>query len=186
MVQVIKHRIKLENTKHPLTLQEKLSKGIIPGTSISFPYTIKVKFDSIQVLDTHDPGIFTSEGDGEYDLYGLVQGVAISLTDRSFQGICGGSSDPLPCGLGDISHGERAYFSPSAEVTADIPGTMPLSVSSGGMEIDNCGRDTATNYKFLQKRVPEILQQPEETWYISLHDLVNGEFAGSPHILYFQ
>jgi hypothetical protein len=36
-------------TKPSSTLQQKLSSGIITGTPISFPYTVKVTFDSITV-----------------------------------------------------------------------------------------------------------------------------------------
>ena len=59
------------------------------------------------------------------------------MTDRSFDGICGGSGNPLPCGLGDVSHGETVYFSPLAEVTVDIPETLPLSIFTAGVEVDN-------------------------------------------------
>ena len=62
------------------TLQQQVyAKGITPGNStINFPpptYEVNVKFDSIKVQETHDPGIFTSQGDGEYDLWAFVQGL---------------------------------------------------------------------------------------------------------------
>jgi len=54
-----------------LQQQQVHAKGITPGNStITFPpptYKVTVKFDSIKVMQTHDPGIFTPEGDGEYD-----------------------------------------------------------------------------------------------------------------------
>ena len=86
------------------TLQQQVyAKGITPGNStINFPpltYKVKVKFDSIKVPETHDPGIFTSQSDGEYDLWAFVQGVRIGFADRSYEGTCGGSGDPLPCGI---------------------------------------------------------------------------------------
>src|SRR6476659_3662220 len=74
--------------------QQVYVKGITPGNStITFPpptYKVKVKFDSIKIQETHDPDILTSQSNGEYDLYAFVQGVPIGLTDRSFDGICGG------------------------------------------------------------------------------------------------
>ena len=77
------------------TCQQVYAKGITPGNStITFPpptYKIKVKFDSIKIQETHDPGILTSQSDGEYDLYAFVQGVPIGLTDRSFDGIPAGA-----------------------------------------------------------------------------------------------
>src|SRR6478735_7854967 len=73
--------------------QQVYAKGITPGNStITFPpptYKVIVKFDSIKVQETHDPGIIKSQSDGEYDLYAVVQGHGIGLTDRSFAGICG-------------------------------------------------------------------------------------------------
>ena len=158
--------------------QQVYAKGITPGNStITFPpptYKIKVKFDSIKVQETHDPGIFTPQGDGEYDLYAFVQGVPIGLTDRSFDGICGYSGGgPPPCGLGDISHGETAYFSPLAEVTVDIPETLPLSIFTAGVEVDNRGRISLTRSGIPPPvQIAGILNQPEETWVQSLQKYV--------------
>ena len=159
------------------TLQQQVyAKGITPGNStINFPpptYKIKVKFDSIKIQETHDPGILTSQSDGEYDLYAFVQGVPIGLTDRSFDGICGGSGDPLPCGLGDVSHGETVYFSPLAEITVDIPETLPLSIFTAGVEVDNCGRIFDT--QVATDKVMAILKQPEETWAQSVQVWADG------------
>ena len=76
------------------TLQQQVyAKGITPGNStINFPpptSKVKVKFDSMKVQETHDPGIFTSQGDGEYDLYAVVRGLH-GLTERSYEGISAG------------------------------------------------------------------------------------------------
>ena len=60
----------------------------------------------------------------------------IGLTDRSYESICG-SGNPLPCGLGDVSHGETVYFNPLAEVMVDIPETLPLSIFTAGVEVEN-------------------------------------------------
>ncbi|HEY7109525.1 MAG TPA: hypothetical protein VH415_08875 [Nitrososphaeraceae archaeon] len=92
------------------------------------------------------------------------------MTDRSYEGICGGSGDPLPCGLGDISHGETAYFSPLAEITVDIPETLPLSIFTGGAEIDQCGRDHYVTENVNPTRILRELSQPEETWDSSIQD----------------
>ena len=160
------------------TLQQQVyAKGITPGNStITFPpptYKVKVKFDSIKVQETHDPGIFTSQGDGEYDLYAFVQGVPIGLTDRSYEGISGGSGNPLPCGLGDVSHGETVYFNPLAEVTVDIPETLPLSIFTAGVEVDNCGRISLTRSGIPPPvQIVGILNQPEQTWVQSLQKYV--------------
>ncbi|HEY7109526.1 MAG TPA: hypothetical protein VH415_08880 [Nitrososphaeraceae archaeon] len=66
----------LGNSNATLTTQRKLSKGIEAGDyTITFPpptYKVKVKFDSVKVQETHDHGIFSSQGDGEYDLYAFV------------------------------------------------------------------------------------------------------------------
>ena len=151
------------------TLQNKLSKGITPDSTdstINFPpptYKIKVKFDSIKVQETHDPGIFTSQSDGEYDLWAYVQGVRIGLTDRSYVGTRGGSGNPLPCGLGDVSHGETVYFSPLAQVTVDVPETLPLSIFTAGVEVDGCGRQPLPTV-LTPYSMEAILEQPEEKW----------------------
>jgi hypothetical protein len=81
------------------TLQQQVyAKGITLGNStINFPpptYGVKVKFDSIKVMQTHDPGIFTPEGDGEYDLWAVVQIHGIGLTDRSMVSAAGAEVFP--------------------------------------------------------------------------------------------
>ena len=159
------------------TMQQTYAKGITPSNStITFPpptYQVKVKFDSIKVQETHDPGIFTSQGDGEFDLYAFVQGVPIGLTDRSYEEICGGNGNPLPCGLGDVSHGETVYFAPSAEVTVDVPETLPLSIFAAGVEVDNCGRISLYHSGIPPPdQIVRILNQPEQTWVQSLQKYV--------------
>ena len=161
------------------TLQQQVyAKGITPGNStINFPpptYEVTVKYDSIKVMQTHDPGIFTPEGDGEYDLWAVVQGHGIGLTDRSFEGIFGGSGTVPPCGLGDISHGETAYFSPLAEVTVDIPETLPLSIFTAGVEVDLCGRKDPALLPNSPDKIVAILKQPEETWVDSIQIYVDA------------
>ena len=76
----------------------------------------------------------------------MVQGVRIGLTDRSYVGYSGGSGNPLPCGLGDVSHGETVYFSSLAQVTVDVPETLPLSIFTAGVEVDG----SAAGNPFLQ------------------------------------
>ena len=157
-----------------LTMQEKLSKGIIISNTTYTPpaptYKVKVKFDSISVGDTHEG---TLSGDGEYDLTAYVQGIKLGLTDRSFEGICGGSGDPLPCGLGDVSVGENVYFTPNAEVTVDVPATLPLSIFTVGEEVDSCDRKSHPDS--LQDKLVAILQKPQNTWLDSIKKIVGTE-----------
>lgn len=159
------------------TCQQVYAKGITPGNStITYPpptYKVKVKFDSIKVQNTHDPGIITPQSDGEYDLYAVVQGHGIGLTDRSFVGICGYSGTVPSCGLGDVSHGETVYFSPTAEVTVDIPETVPLSIFTAGVEVDLCGRKDPSLLPSSPDKIVAILKQPEETWVDSIQGYVD-------------
>ena len=148
-----------------LTIQEKLNKGIIPETAISFPYTVKVKFDSIFVADTHE-GTFS--GDGEYDIVAYVQGIKVGLTDNSY-----GGGAPYaytgalpPVGLGDVSVAEDVYFDPGTEVTVKVPGTLPLSIFATGDEIDDCDRKSHPDN--IQDKIVAILQKPQSTWLDSI------------------
>ncbi len=101
------------------------------------------------------------------------------MTDRSFDGICGGSGTVPPCGLGDISHGETAYyiffyFSILAEVTVDIPETLPLSIFTAGVEVDLCGRKDPDLLPSSPDKIVAILKQPEETWVDSIQIYVDA------------
>lgn len=62
-----------------LTLQEKLTKGIITDNQIFTPrvYQVTVVFDSITVHEDHE-GILS--GDGEFMLYVYLQGKVVDLT----------------------------------------------------------------------------------------------------------
>ena len=74
-----------------LTIQEKLSRGIIPNVEIItlLLYKVTVKFDSITVNDDHEGAL---SGDAEYDLSAYVQGLKVGLTDKSLsddlRGMC--------------------------------------------------------------------------------------------------
>jgi hypothetical protein len=97
---------------------------------LNSPYQVKVKFDSITVRSTHDPGFISPQSDGEYDLVVYVQGQKVDLTAASGPG----------SGLWDISMGEMAKFDSNAEITVEIPGSLPLSIFTVGHEIDECNR----------------------------------------------
>lgn len=155
-----------------LTIQEKLNKGIIPETAISFPYTVKVKFDSIFVADTHE-GTFS--GDGEYDIVAYVQGIKVGLTDNSY-----GGGAPYaytgalpPVGLGDVSVAEEVDFDPGTEVTVKVPGTLPLSIFATGDEIDDCDRKSHPDN--IQDKIVAILQKPQSTWLDSIRTIALTE-----------
>lgn len=42
--------------------------------------------------------------------------------------------------LGDVSPGETIYFIPGTEVTVYLPDTLPLSIFTVGIEVDQYGR----------------------------------------------
>ena len=99
--------------KSTLTIQEKLSKGIIPNVKIITPliYKVTVKFDSITVNDDHEGAL---SGDAEYDLSAYVQGLKIGLTDKSLSTICVGCAPSHS--LYDVSEGDTVGFEPGTEV----------------------------------------------------------------------
>ena len=71
----------------------------------------------------------------------LVQGVPNRINRQKFRRVFAGGAEDLPsCGLGDVSHGETVHFSPLAEVTVDIPETLPLSIFTAGVEREYGGR----------------------------------------------
>jgi hypothetical protein len=150
-----------ETLKPNTTLQRNLSRGIIiTNTSISFPYEVTVRFDSITVHDTHE---FFSNGNAEYDLSAFVQGIRVDLTGFSTDEIDFGRDMPLT-GLGDASPGETIYFEPGAEVTVSLPKTLPLSIFIVGMEIDQCGRVRFDDYEMTRKKLVEIFKDPQLNW----------------------
>jgi hypothetical protein len=76
----------------------------------------------------------------------------------------------LESGLGDVSHGETVYFSPLAEVTVDIPETLPLSIFTAGEEVDRCRPPYPDFPGVRPDKMEAILKQPEETWERSVQD----------------
>jgi hypothetical protein len=152
-----------------LTIQEKLSKGIIPNVKIITPliYKVTVVFDSIKVNEDHEGAL---SGDAEYDLTAYVQGVKVGLTDKSLSTICVGC-DPSP-GLYDVSEGETIGFTPDARVTVEIPNTLPLSIFTVGEEVDRCGRGNHPDNKYDQ--LITILQKPQDTWFDSVQAIQKG------------
>ena len=152
--------------KSTLTIQEKLSKGIIPNVKIITPpliYKVTVKFDSITVNDDHEGAL---SGDAEYDLTAYVQGLKVGLTDKSHRGSNVARDDTPPHRLDDVSEGETVGFEPDTEVTVEIPDTMPLSIFTVGEEVDRCGRGNHPDNKYDQ--LITILQKPKTLGLILL------------------
>ena len=173
--------------KARLTIQEKLSKEIIPNVKIiTLPtYKVTVKFDSITVNDGHEGAL---SGDAEYDLSAYVQGLKIGLTDKSHRGsLCAGCDIP-PHGLGDVSEGETVTFDPGTEVTVEIPETLPLSIFTVGEEVDRCGRGNHPDNEY--DRLITILQKPQDTWFDSIKAIqqnINTHGCGSdPHNVFIN
>ena len=113
----------------------------------------------------------------------IVQGVTNRINRQKLRRYSGGSGNPLPCGLGDVSHGETVYFSPLAEVTVDIPETLPLSIFTAGVEVDNCGRNLSDT-QVAPDKIMAILKQPEETWarqFNSMHIFVGQVIHTRPY-----
>jgi hypothetical protein len=150
-----------ETLKPNATLQGNPTRGIIiTNTSISFPYEITVRFDSITVHDNHE---YFSSSNGEYDLSAFVQGNRIDLTDYSTGGAITFGGEMPKFGLGDASEGETIYFDPGAEVTVYLPTTLPLSIFTVGQEVDECGRvdfDDPSSEYYREELVEKFKHQP--------------------------
>jgi hypothetical protein len=157
-----------------LTIQGKLSDGIIPNVEIlTVPlYKVTVVFDSITVHDTHEGAL---SGDGEYDLTAYVQGMKVGLTDNSYGGGAPYAyTDALPpVGLGEVYTGETVNFDPDARVTVDLTGTIPLVIFTAGDEIDDCDRQSHPDN--IQDKISGILQQPQNTWFDSIQSIARGQ-----------
>jgi hypothetical protein len=105
---------------------------------------IKITFDSITINNPHEPGVFSTTSDAEFDLAVYVQGKKIDLTDASVNCLWAGVDFP-PCGLGDSDWKETIYFNQPgqnrrAEITVDMAKGTPLSIFTVGQEVDECGR----------------------------------------------
>jgi hypothetical protein len=161
--------------KSTLTLEEKLSKGIVPDhdTKINTPppiYKVKVQFDSITVYDDHEGAL---SGDAEYDLTVYVQGVKVRLTDKTTgEGIWVGQDIP-PFGLGDVSEGETVTFDPDTQVTVEIPETLPLLIFTVGDEVDHSCRSKHPDN--ISDKLITILQKPQDTWFDSVKVIQHNE-----------
>ena len=156
-----------------LTLEEKLSKGIIPDIKINTPpptHKVKVQFDSITVYEDHEGPL---SGDAEYDLTAYVQGVKVELTDKTTgEGIWVGQDIP-PFGLGDVSEGETVTFDPDTEVTVEIPETLPLLIFTVGDEVDHSCRTKHPDN--IWDKLITILQKPQDTWFDSVKVIQQNE-----------
>jgi hypothetical protein len=156
-----------------ITLEEKLSKGIIPHIKIDIPpptHKVKVQFDSISVYEDHEGPL---SGDAEYDLTAYIQGVKVELTDKTTgEGIWVGQDIP-PFGLGDVSEGETVTFDPDTEVTVEIPATLPLLIFTVGDEVDHSCRSKHPD-NLWDKLIP-ILQNAQDTWFDSVKVIQHNE-----------
>ena len=159
--------------KSTLTLEEKISKGIIPDIKINTPpptYKVKLQFDSITVYEDYEGAL---SGDAEYDLTAYVQGVKVGLTDKTTgDGIWVGQDIP-PFGLGDISEGETVTFDPHTEVTVEIPETLPLLIFTVGDEVDHSCRSKHPDN--IWDKLITILQKPQDTWFDSVKVIQQNE-----------
>lgn len=157
-----------------LTLQEKLSKGIITDNTIFTPriYQVTVVFDSITVHEDHE-GLVS--GDGEYELHASVQGKVFDLTDASIPGDPYHYPGDIPsAGLGDVSEGETVQFLPEARVTLDLLETTPLSIFTWGAELDSCGyeKDSPST---LPKALIEIFKNPQLDWLTPITQYISSQ-----------
>jgi hypothetical protein len=164
-----------ETPKSNTTLHGNLSRGIVitnTTNSISFPYEVTVRFDSITVNENHET---TFLNDAQYDLSAFVQGNRIPLTDRSFRGTCSGVGDPLPCGLGDVSEGETVTFTPGTEVTVYLPTTLELSIFTVGQEVDLCGTLDFDNPlgENLRQGLVETFKDDSLNWLEAINTYLN-------------
>ena len=157
-------------------IREKLSKGIIPGYTITplNTYKVTVVFDSITVHDDHE-GLLS--GDGEYDLSAYVQGIPVDLTGASIP------DAPIhiygeipPVGLGDVSEGETVKFTPEASVTLELPGTVPLSIFTLGKELDSCGYFDKSFQ--LPKDIVDLFKNPQLDWYTPITQYISERNSG--------
>ena len=167
-----------------LTLQEKLSKGIITDNTIFTPriYQVTVIFDSITVHEDHE-GLLS--GDGEYMLYAFVQGNVVDLTDASIPGDPYHYPGEIPgLGLGDVSEGETVQFVKDTRVTVDLPETTPLSIFTVGKELDGCDFYQRENPFRLPKDLIEIFKNPQLDWLTPITQYIkfrNSDDCISPH-----
>ena len=81
------------------------------------------------------------------------------------------------------------YFSPLAEITVDIPETLPLSIFTAGLEVDGCGREPLRQ-QLNPDSMESILKQPEEKWeptiqfYADRYSAIPFENSPSPFCVY--
>ena len=161
-----------ETPKPNTTSQGNLAKGIVitnTSNSISFPYEITVRFDSITVDENHET---TSYNNAEYDLSAFVQGIRVDLTDYSTGGGIWVGTEMPPFGLGDASEGETIYFDPGAEVTVYLPDTVPLSIFTVGQEIDECGRVKFQYYEVEREKLVETFKNPSLNWLDPIYNFL--------------
>jgi hypothetical protein len=152
------------------TLSQTSKSGGISTADILPPaYQVKVTFYWLKVHNDHDG---TFRGSGEWDMAAFVQGIKVPLTDKSWTGICGGvmHDTPPPCGLGDVDGGETVIFSDPGKptdagtsVTLQLPRTVPLSIFTAGIEVDDCGRAVFPDDK-EQIKLMQLMRDERLDW----------------------
>jgi hypothetical protein len=165
------------------TLSQTGKSGGISITDILPPaYQVKVTFYWLQVHNDHDG---TFRGSGEWDMAAFVQGIKVPLTDKSWTGICGGAmhDTPPPCGLGDIDGGETVVFSDQGKpldagtsVTLQLPRTVPLSIFTAGIEVDDCGRAVFPDDK-EQIKLMQLMRDERLDWIHPIQNFIHGVAA---------
>jgi len=158
------------------------SGGISTADILPPAYQVKVTFYWLQVHNDHD-GIL--RGSGEWDMAAFVQGIKVPLTDKSWTGICGGAmhDTPPPCGLGDIDGGDTVVFSDQGKpldagtsVTLQLPRTVPLSIFTAGIEVDDCGRAVFPDDK-EQIKLMQLMRDERLDWIHPIQNFISDVAA---------
>lgn len=167
-------------TLDTLSNNKTLSKsgGISTADILPPAYQVKVTFYWLQVHNDHDG---TLRGSGEWDMAAFVQGIKVPLTDKSWTGICGGAmhDTPPPCGLGDIDGGDSVTFSDQGKpidagtsVTLQLPRTVPLSIFTAGIEVDDCGRAVFPDDK-EQIKLMQLMRDERLDWIHPIQNFIH-------------
>lgn len=161
------------------TLGQSGKSGISTADILPPAYQVKVTFYWLQVHNDHD-GL--ARGAGEWDMAAFVQGIKVPLTDKSWTGICGGfmHDTPPPCGLGDIDGGDTVVFSDQGKpldagtsVTLQLPRTVPLSIFTAGIEVDDCGRAVFPDEK-AQIALMQLMRDERLDWIHPIQNFISN------------
>ena len=181
-----KPKIKTSDTLKQRLNQSVLSDGISTADILPPAYQVKVTFYWLKAHNDHD-GL--ARGSGEWDMAAFVQGIKVPLTDKSWTGICGGvmHDTPPPCGLGDIDGGETVIFSDQGKpldagtsVTLQLPRTVPLSIFTAGIEVDDCGRVVYPDDK-EQIKLMQLMRDERLDWIHPIQNFI-GDVAAKDNL----